>query len=315
MIAEGLAGKRIVITGSTGFVGTALVERLLRSVPGCELVLLVRDGKRTPAARRVQRELLRNDAFDRLREQHDGPDPAETFAEMTERRITTIAGDVSADGLGLNDADRAVFATADVIIHSAATVSFDSPLDRAVEINLLGPVRIAELCHDLGVRPHLVAVSTCYVAGNRRGNAPEQLEMHDISAGRDGNALVGDFFPLQGFIFAVADRQLGFRHIFRQPDHLQRPGAVREPADETAFLQRRDQPMNARLAAQVEGGLHFVKAGRNTVPLHAAMDKFQQIQLLLGQHCLSIPLLNALLFYACSRFVSMGLRRGGQRGR
>ena len=53
VIAEALAGKRIAITGSTGFVGTALVERLLRSVPDCELVLLVRDGKRTPAARRV----------------------------------------------------------------------------------------------------------------------------------------------------------------------------------------------------------------------------------------------------------------------
>ena len=39
MIAERLAGKRIAITGSTGFVGTALVERLLRAVPGCELVL------------------------------------------------------------------------------------------------------------------------------------------------------------------------------------------------------------------------------------------------------------------------------------
>ena len=34
VIAESLAGKRIAITGSTGFVGTALVERLLRSVPG-----------------------------------------------------------------------------------------------------------------------------------------------------------------------------------------------------------------------------------------------------------------------------------------
>ena len=67
VIAESLAGTRIAITGSTGFVGTALVERLLRSVPGCELVLLVRDGKRSPAARRVERELLRNDAFDRLR--------------------------------------------------------------------------------------------------------------------------------------------------------------------------------------------------------------------------------------------------------
>ena len=50
VIAESLAGKRIAITGSTGFVGTALVERLLRCVPDCRLVLLVRDGKRTTAA-------------------------------------------------------------------------------------------------------------------------------------------------------------------------------------------------------------------------------------------------------------------------
>ncbi|MEJ7722463.1 MAG: SDR family oxidoreductase [Ilumatobacteraceae bacterium] len=41
MIAEALAGRRIAITGATGFVGTALVERLLRCVPDCELVLLV----------------------------------------------------------------------------------------------------------------------------------------------------------------------------------------------------------------------------------------------------------------------------------
>src|SRR5690606_37303283 len=163
------------ITGSTGFVGTALVERLLRGVPDCELILLVRDSTRTAAAVRTQKELLKNDAFDRLRELHSAPGSPETFAEMTERRITTIAGDVSRDGLGLNDADRATFATADVVIHSAATVSFDSPLDRAIEINLLGPVPIAQLCHELGITPHIVAVSTCYVAGNRRGNAPEEL--------------------------------------------------------------------------------------------------------------------------------------------
>jgi uncharacterized protein YbjT (DUF2867 family) len=49
VIADSLAGKRIAITGSTGFVGTALVERLLRSVPDCELVLLVRTGGAPPA--------------------------------------------------------------------------------------------------------------------------------------------------------------------------------------------------------------------------------------------------------------------------
>ena len=169
MIAEALAGKRIAITGSTGFVGTALVERLLRQVPDCELVLLVRPGRRTSAAQRVKREILRNDAFNRLRESLGGPG----FEAMSGRRVHTIAGDVGTDGLGLDEADRATFAACDIVIHSAATVAFDSPLDSAVEVNLLGPTRIVTLLQELGVAPHVVAVSTCYVAGNRRGRAPE----------------------------------------------------------------------------------------------------------------------------------------------
>src|SRR6187455_2020593 len=120
VIAASLAGKRIAITGATGFVGTALVERLLRGAPDCELILVVRHGKRTPAATRTQKELLKNDAFDRLRAIHAGnADPgAESFQAMTDRRITTIAGDVGTDGLGLSDTDRAIFATADIVIHS-----------------------------------------------------------------------------------------------------------------------------------------------------------------------------------------------------
>lgn len=173
MISEQLAGKRIAITGGTGFVGTALIERLLRSAPGCELVLLVRPSKRHDATERVRREIFKNNAFDRLKA--DLKDTAEPFEAMVARRVRAIGGDVSTDGLGLNDADRALFASCDTVIHSAAAVAFDSPLDSAVEINLLGPVRIAETLNTLGVTPHLVAVSTCYVAGNRRGNAPEEL--------------------------------------------------------------------------------------------------------------------------------------------
>lgn len=171
MIPEALDAKRIFITGSTGFVGTALVERLLRSAPGCSLVLLIRPSRKRTVQQRAAREIFKNDCFDTLRDQLGGK---AAFEEMVAQRVTVVAGDVGTDGLGLDDAGRATLATCDTIIHSAATVSFDAPLDLAIEVNLLGPTRIAHTCAELGITPHLVAVSTCYVAGNRRGSAPEE---------------------------------------------------------------------------------------------------------------------------------------------
>lgn len=170
MIADALAHKRIAVTGATGFLGTALVERLLRGAPDCHLVLLVRPGRRNDAVRRVQREIFRNDAFDLLREAW-GTD----FESTCEERVTVLSGDVGVDGLDLNREDRTTFANCDIIIHAAATVSFDSPLDASIDINLLGPNRILTTCQQEGTTPHFIAVSTCYVAGNRRGAAVEEL--------------------------------------------------------------------------------------------------------------------------------------------
>ena len=174
VIAESLAGKRIAVTGATGFLGTALTERLLRCVPDCELVLLVRPGRRG-AAQRVRRDVLRHDAFTRLRRQAEEAPSDETFDQMTDRRVIALGGDVSTDGLGLDDEGRAVLAGCDIVIHAAATVNFDSALDDAVEVNLLGPSRVAAAMAGSGASPHLIAVSTCYVAGSRRGAAPEEL--------------------------------------------------------------------------------------------------------------------------------------------
>ncbi|MBT8207077.1 MAG: SDR family oxidoreductase, partial [Acidimicrobiia bacterium] len=64
-VSKKLAGKRIAVTGGTGFLGTALVERLMRCVPDSELVLLVRPGKRSSPSDRARREIFRNDVFHR----------------------------------------------------------------------------------------------------------------------------------------------------------------------------------------------------------------------------------------------------------
>src|SRR5437870_12374545 len=87
VIREALAGKRIGVTGATGFLGTALVERLLRSVPGTEVVALVRPGRRADAGRRLQREILRNDAFDRLRSEL-----GDAFDDEVGRRVRAVGG-------------------------------------------------------------------------------------------------------------------------------------------------------------------------------------------------------------------------------
>ncbi len=179
-LASALAGRRILVTGATGFLGTALVERLLRSVPGCSVAVLVRPGRRTTAASRTEREILRNDCFDRLREEL-----GEGFSEMTARRVTPVSGDVGTDGLGLDEEGRAVLASCDVVVHCAAAVAFDAPLDTAVEVNLLGPSRVAAAIteqaaarredHPGSSPTHLISVSTAYVAGTHQGEATETL--------------------------------------------------------------------------------------------------------------------------------------------
>jgi HAD superfamily hydrolase (TIGR01490 family) len=177
VIGDALARKRIAITGATGFLGTALVERLLRCVPQCQIVVVVRPGRRQNAADRTAREIIGNDCFDRLRSEL-----GEEFAATVSRRVTTVAGDVATDGLGLDDEGKAVLATCDVVIHAAASVSFDSPLDSAVEVNLLGPSRVAATLLDLVASrrpsgtalPHLISVSTAYVSSGHRGDALEE---------------------------------------------------------------------------------------------------------------------------------------------
>jgi HAD superfamily hydrolase (TIGR01490 family) len=178
MLREALDGRRIAVTGATGFLGTALAERLLRAVPGCEVVLLVRPGRRG-AADRVRREVLKNNCFDRMR-----AEVGDRFDVEVGRRLHVIGADVGVDGLALDTEGEAMLRSCRTVIHSAASVSFDSPLDAAVETNLLGPSRLAAVLNRLhdpdgtadgAALPHLVAVSTAYVAGGRRGPAPEAI--------------------------------------------------------------------------------------------------------------------------------------------
>ncbi len=178
-VRDALAGKRFFITGATGFLGTALVERLLRCIPDSEVVLLVRPTRRSTPAERMRKEVVKNDCFDRLRAEH-----GDRFEQEVVARMQAVAGDVGTDGLGLDEDGLRQLSSCDIVVHSAASVSFDAPLDSAVEVNLLGPSRVAEAVVMARRRAasegrtgpvHYLPVSTAYVAGTHQGEAAEEL--------------------------------------------------------------------------------------------------------------------------------------------
>ena len=167
-IRSALAGRLVLLTGVTGFLGTALLERLLSAVPDVRLVLLIRPRGGVPAATRLRQELIAGGAFDALRGSL-GPDG---LARIIDQRVTVVSGDVN-DDLDLPDG-------IDVVVHCAAAVSFDPPIDLAFRANVEGAVHVYRTVIASGARPHVVHVSTAYVAGVAKGIVPEAPLEHDV---------------------------------------------------------------------------------------------------------------------------------------
>jgi nucleoside-diphosphate-sugar epimerase len=170
-IAEVLAGKRILLTGATGFVGEALLERLLYDLPGTPVVLLVRARGDVTAARRVQ-TMLAGPAFSRLRDR-DGDDLSALF----DSHISVLEGDL--------DAVPALPDDLDIVIHCAGEVSFDPPIDEGFATNLHGTLNLLAAIDASGSRPHYVHVSTAYVAGRQQGHIREGRLDHAVDWRRE----------------------------------------------------------------------------------------------------------------------------------
>ncbi len=171
MLAEAYRGKAILLTGGTGFLGTALVEKILRSLPELgRLYLLIRASRDKGVASRFEQDVLSSPAFSRLRELR-----GDTFGGYVAEKVRVIEGDVHAPLLGLGEAELLELSReVDVVIHSAASVVFDAPLDAAMDSNVRGTLELLRLARDWEKRPLFVHVSTAYVSGIRGGLVREE---------------------------------------------------------------------------------------------------------------------------------------------
>src|SRR5215203_2658047 len=170
MLGEAYKDKKILLTGGTGFLGTALVEKILRSLPdlGC-LYLVIRPSRGKSAAERFEKDVLSAAAFRGLREKL-----GDDFEDQVAKKVRVLEGDVHAPSLGLGEEDLTELSReVDVVIHSAASVIFDAPLDAAVDSNVRGTLGLLKLARTWEKLPLFVHISTAYVAGTSKEDAPE----------------------------------------------------------------------------------------------------------------------------------------------
>lgn len=97
----------VLLTGATGYIGSLMLEKLLRSTTVGRVYVLVRPRRGYCPADRLAR-LMSGPLFHLIGEEHAA-------------RVTAVAGDILAPGLGLSlEDEQLLLKNVDTVIHSAA---------------------------------------------------------------------------------------------------------------------------------------------------------------------------------------------------
>ncbi len=179
-IHQTFAGRTILLTGASGFLGKVWLAMVLHRVPAVgKIFVLLRPKALRPAVDRFERMVATSPAFKPLHELH-GADMGEFIA----RRVEVVEGDVSLPGFGITDPALAarLHRDLDLILNCAGLVDFDPDLREAMSTNVDGAIHAAEFTAAC-VRARLLHVSTCYVTGLRNGTIPESLDPNTAPLG------------------------------------------------------------------------------------------------------------------------------------
>lgn len=149
-----------LLTGATGTLGQEVLCQWIQTRPKTEGLLVLARGKGKGGAEKRVRSIL---------QKHFS---GEALAQA-ESRVTIVDGDMGEERLGLSaDLYQEVAERTSQIIHCAAAVRFDQPLEEARQINLEGTrqvLQLAKKARQAGQEGRLNYVGTAYIAGKRRG--------------------------------------------------------------------------------------------------------------------------------------------------
>lgn len=142
--------KNIMLTGSTGFVGAHILDKLLTNTD-CTIYCLVRNKNNLDYISRLKKTL--QFYF------------ANKYDDFLGSRIKVIEGDISRKNLGLSNEDyKYIGNNISCIINSAAVVKHYGKSTLFDDTNIAGVKNIVNLCTDFGIK--LYHISTLSVSGN-----------------------------------------------------------------------------------------------------------------------------------------------------
>jgi thioester reductase-like protein len=117
----------LLLTGATGFVGMAVLARILERTDR-QVVVLIRAGSQSEADRRLEALMSTLCAH-----------PNEYAG-----RVTAVCGDLTTPGLGLDGTRERIAEHVGEIIHCAASVAFNLSLAESRAINVEGTRRVLD---------------------------------------------------------------------------------------------------------------------------------------------------------------------------
>lgn len=164
-IAESFAGSTVLLTGATGYIGSLVLEQLLRVCPNVSRVLLLIRSKRgVPPHDRMQ-SLLHHELFHLLDQDQL-------------RKVHVVEGDMLLPGCGINQSNMPLVAAVTHVVHGAASIKFTDHIFKSLATNYQAVRELASLvstaCPKLRSFTH---ISTAYVNGHlpQGSSVPERL--------------------------------------------------------------------------------------------------------------------------------------------
>jgi thioester reductase-like protein len=170
--------KIILVSGSTGFLGSAITQRLL--VSGCKLRLLIRrrdsDSPQISVGKDdlIKQLILGHQLYEYSQEQcrsvEERLNSDKSFYELFLSNVEIIKGDITSSSLGLEKQEyRKLCDEVDEVFHCAAVTHFEMQGDdEHTAVNIQGTESMLQFAN-FGKQKRFHYVSTAYVAGKQNG--------------------------------------------------------------------------------------------------------------------------------------------------